>query len=594
MEFPPNLLPDEANPKWMNKGDNAWQLTAATLVGLQSIPGLVIIYGGMVKKKWAINSAFMAFYAFAVVLICWVGWSFRMSFGERLIDFWGKPAVALDQKYLLGQAFLGYFPTATMVLFQFVFAGITPILIGGIWCPEGWLAKLGVIDFAGGFVIHLSSGVAGFTAAYWVGPRIDKDRERFPPNNILLMLAGAGLLWMGWTGFNGGAPYAASTVASLAALNTHVCAATSLLTWLLLDTIVFGKPSVIGAVQGMITGLVCITPGAGVVQCWAAILMGLISGSLPWYTMMVLHNKLNLLKHVDDTFAVFHTHAIAGGLGGILTGFFAMPKLSRLFFQVPDWEKYIGLAYGLQTGRTSAGLKQMGIQLIGIVFIVCLNIVTTSLICLFIKLIVPLRLNEEELRIGDDAVHGEEAYALWSDGDRFENAKGNSIYDVDEYPSIMSKNASELQMGDKQAQGFEFALQYLPPLLTAKNTGRRINKGGDQFGRSNCPHNIVSSVSPGSTKIHIMEAQLTDAVSAYPRVRATIHLGSETFSVQANNGVLSEQLVSVKEQSMSILKDFITKHNIPTEVPDEPEEVSSEDDNDISAKPPIKKSKNGQ
>ncbi|KAL2478264.1 putative ammonium transporter 4 member 1 [Forsythia ovata] len=123
-----------------------------------------------------------------------------------------------------------------------------------------------------------------------------------------------------------------------------------------------------------------------------------------------------------------------------------MPKLSRLFFQVPDWEKYIGLAYGLQTGRTSAGLKQMGIQLIGIFFIVCLNIVTTSLICLFIKLIVPLRLNEEELRIGDDAVHGEEAYALWSDGDRFENAKGNSIYDVDEYPSIMSKNASELQM----------------------------------------------------------------------------------------------------------------------------------------------------
>lgn len=197
MELPPNILPDEANPKWMNKGDNAWQLTAATLVGLQSIPGLVIIYGGMVKKKWAINSALMAFYAFAVVLICWVGWGFRMSFGERLVDFWGKPAVALDQKYLLGQAFLGYFPTATMVLFQFVFAAITPILIGGallgrmnfvawmifvplwhtfsytigafsIWCPNGWLAKLGVIDFAGGFVIHLSSGVAGFTAAYWV------------------------------------------------------------------------------------------------------------------------------------------------------------------------------------------------------------------------------------------------------------------------------------------------------------------------------------------------------------------------------------------------------------------------------------------
>ncbi|KAK2991643.1 hypothetical protein RJ640_000282 [Escallonia rubra] len=475
MEFPKNLLPDGASPEWMNKADNAWQITAATLVGLQSVPGLMILYGGMVKKKWAVNSAFMALYAFAAVLVCWVGWGFRMAFGDALVDFWGKPAVALDEKFLLEQAFLGYFPNSTMVLFQFMFAAITLILIGGavlgrmnflawmlfvplwltfsytigaysIWCPDGWLAKLGVIDFAGGYVIHLSAGVAGFTAAYWVGPRSDKDRERFPPNNILLMLAGAGLLWMGWTGFNGGAPYAASTVSSFAALNTHVCAATSLITWLVLDIAIFGKPSVVGAVQGMITGLVCITPAAGVVQCWAAILMGIISGSIPWYTMMILHHKIKLLRYVDDTFAVFHTHAIAGSLGGILTGFFAVPKLSRLFFSVADWEKYIGLAYGLQTGRTSAGFHQMAVQLVGIAFIVCLNIVTTSLICLFIKLIVPLRMSEEELDIGDDAVHGEEAYALWDDGQRFDNSKLNSIYDVDEFTSNFSKTASELQM----------------------------------------------------------------------------------------------------------------------------------------------------
>ncbi|CAK9136000.1 unnamed protein product, partial [Ilex paraguariensis] len=183
-----------------------------------------------------------------------------------------------------------------------------------------------------------------------------------------------------------------------------------------------------------------------VVQCWAAILMGMISGSVPWYTMMVLHNKLNLLRHVDDTFAVFHTHALAGSLGGILTGFFAVPKLSRLFYLVPDWERYIGLAYGLQTGQTSAGLRQMGVQLLGIVFITCLNVVTTSAICLLIKLMVPLRLSEEELEIGDNAVHGEEAYALWGDGERFENARNNSVYDVDEFTSVMSKTASELQM----------------------------------------------------------------------------------------------------------------------------------------------------
>ncbi|PHT41087.1 Ammonium transporter 3 member 3 [Capsicum baccatum] len=207
MELPSNLSPDEASPEWMNKGDNAWQLTAATLVGLQCVPGLVILYGGMVKKKWAINSAFMALYAFASVLICWVGWGYRMSFGDKLVAFWGKPSVALDEKYLLRPAFLGYFPTATMVFFQFVFAAITPILIAGallgrmnfiawmlfvplwhtfsytigafsIWCPDGWLSKLGVIDFAGGFVIHLSSGVAGFTAAYWVNCL---SKDHLPP-----------------------------------------------------------------------------------------------------------------------------------------------------------------------------------------------------------------------------------------------------------------------------------------------------------------------------------------------------------------------------------------------------------------------------
>ncbi|XP_041018836.1 ammonium transporter 2 member 4-like [Juglans microcarpa x Juglans regia] len=484
MELPKNLLPDEASPEWLNKGDNAWQLTAATLVGLQSIPGLVILYGSLVKRKWAVNSAFMAFYAFAAVLVCWVGWAYRMSFGDELVlfsfensSFLGKPGVALDEKYLLGQAFLGMFPTATMVFFQGVFAGITLILVAGallgrmnfrawmlfvplwltlsytvaafsIWCPDGWLAKLGIIDFSGGYVIHLSAGVAGFTAACWVGPRSEIDRKRFPPNNIILMLAGAGLLWMGWTGFNGGGPFVASIDASLAVLNTHVCTATSLLTWLFLDTFIVGKPSVIGAVQGMITGLVCITPAAGVVQGWAAILMGLISGSVPWYTMTVLHNKVRFLRQVDDPMAVFHTHAIAGSLGGILTGIFAVPKLCRLFYMVPNWDKYIGLAYGLQNGRTSAGFRQMGIQLVGILFVVCLNIVITSLICLFIRLIVPLRLDNDELQIGDDAVHGEEAFALCAERDqRFVNSSNNTVYDAQEFSSIyVTRTFGEVQM----------------------------------------------------------------------------------------------------------------------------------------------------
>lgn len=197
MEFPENLQPDEASPGWLSKGDNAWQLTAATLVGMQSVPGLVILYGSIVKKKWAVNSAFMALYAFAAVLVCWVGWGYQMSFGDELFKFLGRPHVAMNQKFLLDRTFVGYLPNATMVYFQFVFAAITLILIAGallgrmnfhawmlfvplwltfsytitcysIWNPKGWLAKMGVIDYSGGFVIHLSSGVAGFTAAYWV------------------------------------------------------------------------------------------------------------------------------------------------------------------------------------------------------------------------------------------------------------------------------------------------------------------------------------------------------------------------------------------------------------------------------------------
>ncbi|EXB26552.1 Ammonium transporter 3 member 1 [Morus notabilis] len=460
--LPENLIADAESPEWMSKGDNAWQLTAATLVGLQSVPGLVILYGSIVKKKWALNSAFMALYAFAAVVICWVGWAHEMSFGKRLLPFLGRPSTALGQKFLLERAFLGRIPNASMVYFQLVFAAITTILIGGallgrmsfqawmvfvplwitfsytvcaysIWNPRGWLSRLGIIDYSGGFVVHLSSGVAGFTAAYWVGPRASRDRQRFPPNNILLMLAGAGLLWMGWTGFNGGDPYSVSADASLAVLNTHVCTATSLLTWLLLDIIFFGKPSVIGATQGMITGLVCITPAAGVVQGWAAIIMGMMAGSVPWYTMMILHRQIRLLKKVDDTMAVFHTHAVAGTLGGLLTGLFAEPKLGRLFYSANNWQRYTGLFYGLKTGQIAAGFRQVGVQLLGMVFVIILNVFTTTAICLSIRFVAPLRLAEDVMQTGDDAVHGEEAYALWGDGEKY-SSKYNSVQAVDEIP----------------------------------------------------------------------------------------------------------------------------------------------------------------
>ncbi|XP_042507765.1 ammonium transporter 3 member 1-like [Macadamia integrifolia] len=441
-----------AVPDWLNKGDNAWQMTAATLVGLQGMPGLVILYGSIVKRKWAINSAFMALYAFASVLLCWVTWAHRMSFGDKLLPFWGKAGVALGQNFLIRQARLPatthyysdgrvetavvapLYPMVTMVYFQYVFASVTVVLIAGsllgrmdfrawmvfvpLWVTfsytvgafsiwgGGFLFQWGVMDYSGGYVVHLASGISGFTAAYWVGPRLTKDRERFPPNNVVQMLAGAGLLWMGWAGFNGGDPFSVNTDSSMAVLNTNICAATSLLVWTVLDVVVSEskKPSVIGAVQGMITGLVCITPGAGLVHGWAAIVMGVLSGSVPWFTMMVINNRWSLLQKVDDTLGVLHTHAVAGTLGGILTGVFAEPVLCSMFLPVTN---SLGLIYGVRTGGI-----QVGKQIVGALFIIGWNLVVTSIICLVIKLAIPLRMTDDELRIGDDEVHGEEAYVL--------------------------------------------------------------------------------------------------------------------------------------------------------------------------------------
>ncbi|KAM5558602.1 ammonium transporter 3 member 1-like [Rosa sericea] len=456
-----------AVPDWLNKGDNAWQMISATLVGLQSVPGLVILYGSIVKKKWAVNSAFMALYAFAAVVLCWVSWAYKMSFGDKLLPFWGKAGPALGQKFLLKHAALPestqhhadgsietpmampFYPMATMVWFQCVFAAITLILLAGsvlgmrmnfkawmmfvpLWLTfsytvgafslwgGGFLFHWGVMDYSGGYVIHLSSGIAGFTTAYWVGPRVKKDRERFPPNNVLLTLAGAGLLWMGWAGFNGGDPYAANTDSSMAVLNTNICAATSLLVWTWLDVIFFNKPSVIGAVQGMITGLVCITPAAGLVQGWAAVVMGVLSGSVPWFTMMIVDKRWRLLTVVDDTLGVVHTHAVAGYLGGILTGIFAEPQLCALFLPVTNSR---GVVYG--------GI-QVFKQIVGGLFIIGWNIVVTSIICVAIRfVIIPLRMPEEQLLIGDDAVHGEEAYALWGDGELYDETKHDKHYSDD-------------------------------------------------------------------------------------------------------------------------------------------------------------------
>src|SRR5450631_2414253 len=352
------------SPQWLDTGNNAWQLAAATFVGLQSIPGLTVLYGGIVKKKWAINSAFMAFYAFASVLVVWILFDYNMAFGPQWFPFLGTPGLATSASFTTGQAIIPAaaagmpaltFPMATLIFFQFVFAAITVIILAGsvlgrmnftawmIFCPVwmtlvytvgafsiwggGWLAAMGVADFSGGYVIHLAAGTSGFVAAWVIGPRLARDRAKFVPHSLPLISIGAGIVWLGWNGFNGGDPYFASADAATAVMNTNIATVAALLTWVIWDMFLSKgkKATFLGAVNGMIVGLVAITPGAGFVNGFGALIEGIIASTIVWFAWTYLQPIL--IKRVDDAMGVLYTHGIAGLCGGLLVGIFADPSV---------------------------------------------------------------------------------------------------------------------------------------------------------------------------------------------------------------------------------------------------------------------------
>jgi Amt family ammonium transporter len=431
------------NPAYLNTGDNSWQLTAATFVGLQSIPGLAILYGGLVKKKWAINSAFMVVYAFSIVLITWVLFGYSMGFGEPLKlgpgilgAIVGVPHPILNSLYEQGQASIPlvnasmpsfHFPGATLVYFQFVFAAITPAILAGgvlgrmnfkawmvfvpVWSTlvysvnafmlwgGGWLSQLGAVDYSGGYVIHVAAGISGFVAAAVVGPRIAKDRKNFTPNNLLIAMAGAGILWLGWNGFNGGDPYFANADAAAAVLNTNLATALALITWTVMDMWSSGKPSLVGAINGMICGLVAITPAAGYVNGYGALAIGVAAGVVPWLSMNKL-GRTKLFQKVDDTLGVFHTHAVAGALGGIMSGIFADPHMFEyLSTKVGQGTSVTGWIYG--------NFHQVVVQIEALLVIVIYDAAATWVILKLIGKVVPLRAAGTELERGDMAIHGE-------------------------------------------------------------------------------------------------------------------------------------------------------------------------------------------
>ena len=328
---------------------------------------------------------------------------------------------------------------ATLVFFQFVFAAITVIILAGsllgrmnftawmIFCPVwmtlvytvgafslwggGWLAGMGVADFSGGYVIHLAAGTSGFVAAAVIGPRLQADRDHFPPNSLLVTLIGAGILWLGWNGFNGGDPYFANADAGAAVMNTNTATAVALLVWTIMDKMAYGKPSVLGAVNGMIAGLVAITPGAGYVDGVGAIIIGVVAGIIPWFAMNKFQ-KLGFMQKVDDTLSVFSTHGVAGLTGGLMVGLVSNPAM--LEYIGTDKEapgiSVTGMLYG-DNGH------QLLMQVYGAAFIIVFNAIMTFIILKVIGLIVPLRMDDATLKVGDDAVHGETAYAIGTEGE---------------------------------------------------------------------------------------------------------------------------------------------------------------------------------
>jgi Amt family ammonium transporter len=441
-------------PGWLNPADNTWQIVASTLVGLMSLPGLAVLYGGLVRKKWIVNTMFMTFMAFSLTLIVWMLWGYNLAFGpashlgatgsfwSNLIGHFTPLATAGSEQ---GQAVSGanslipfHFPTATLAYFQFVFAAITPILfLGGLvgrlkfkaWClivplwitcvycvnakllwGGGFFAIKGAVDFSGGYVIHLSAGIAAFVGAAILGPRRWQDRENAFPSNLMMVAVGAGILWLGWNGFNGGDPFYAGADAAAAVLNTNVATAVGLVTWVIWDMIGTKqkKPTFLGAINGMICGLVAITPSAGWVNGMGAIYVGLIASTIVWFAWNFI-SKLPPFNKVDDALGVIYTHGFAGLTGGLLVGIFADPGMVEYGVAGAHY-KGAGSFFvdGVFYGHS---WHQFWEQFLAAMWIIGWTAFATAVIFFFVKFVLRgLREDDETLAVGDLAIHDEEAF----------------------------------------------------------------------------------------------------------------------------------------------------------------------------------------
>jgi ammonium transporter, Amt family len=420
------LLPSIAFAQELDTGDTAWMITATVLVLMMTIPGLSLFYAGMVRSKNVLSVFMQCFAITGLMTILWVVFGYSMAF-----DTTGMEAGVVNMSSFvggLGNAFMseitfdsmsGTIPESVFATFQMTFAIITPALIVGafaermkfssmlvfmtawfticyvpmvhmVWSGDGALMwDWGVLDFAGGTVVHINAGIAGLVACIMLGKRKGYPTTAMPPHNLTYTIIGAALLWVGWFGFNAGSAVSAGTGAGMAMLVTQVATATAAITWMIVEWIVHGKPSVLGIASGAVAGLVAITPASGTVGPQGALYIGIAAGVCCFFAATSLKRAMGY----DDSLDVFGVHAIGGIVGAILTGIFTAASFG-----------------GSGLGDNSIGL-QLWIQTKGVLFTIIYTGIFTAIILKIVDMTMGLRVNEEDEHLGLDlAAHDERGY----------------------------------------------------------------------------------------------------------------------------------------------------------------------------------------
>lgn len=399
----------------LDTGDTAWMLVSTALVLLMT-PGLALFYGGMVRRKNVLGTVMHSLFAIAIVSVQWVTFGYSLAFGRDHAGLVG----GFDHLLLAGTADVkGTIPHLVFVAFQGMFAVITPALIAGafaerikfpayvlftllwttlvydpvahwVWAEGGWLFTRGALDFAGGTVVHLISGVSALVFAWSIGPRLGFGRDKIIPHDVPMTILGAGLLLFGWIGFNAGSALGANQVAALALVTTWVAAAAGALGWAAAEWWRHGKPSTLGVASGLVAGLVGITPAAGYVGPGPAIVIGLLAGVACFVAVTA-----KMRMGYDDALDAFGVHGVGGLLGALLTGVFASKALNSAG----------------QNGLLHGNPAQLGVQALGVLAAGAYAAIMTVVILFLVKKLVGLRVEEADEREGlDTTQHGEEAY----------------------------------------------------------------------------------------------------------------------------------------------------------------------------------------